>query len=377
LGIFSFGRSSVPIGLDIGTGHFRAAQIIPGSTVNTLANYAKIKVPVGSVVEGEIIDVDTVAQSLAQLWKKSGLSSKDVTIGIASQKVIVRLIELPAMDKSELKNAIQYQAQDYIPIPVDEAIIDAQIVNHFLGENDEKMIEVLLVAAQKDLINNTIRAVEKAGLRPQVVDLSAFAVVRSLLDDVNTFLPEEESVAVGAATALINIGSGLTNIVVVEEGMPRFARVTPMAGDDLNRAISDALGVSFEVADELKRRVGLGKFGQKAEENRIEPAQGSQEDAVRRVLETQISYFVAELRRSLDYYLTQATKVRKISRIIVSGNGAKLTNIIEYLENGLQSKVELGNPLANIKISSKLEADALAAEERSMAIPVGLALQGL
>lgn len=377
MGIFSVGRSTAPIGLDIGTGHFRAAQIIPGSTTNTLVNYAKIKVPVGSVVEGEIIDVDTVAQSLAQLWKKSGLSNKNVTIGIASQKVIVRLIELPFMEKSELKGAIQYQAQDYIPIPVDEAIIDAQIVNQFLGENDEKLIEVLLVAAQKDLINNTVSAVEKGGLRPQVVDLSAFAIVRSLLGDTNTFLPEDEGVSMDGATALINIGSGLTNIVVVEDGMPRFARITPMAGDDLNRAISDALGVSFEVADELKRQVGLPKLEQKTDENQINPAEGSQEDVVRRVLETQISYFVAEVRRSLDYYLTQATKVRKISRIIVSGNGAKLANITDYLENGLQSKVELGNPLANIKISSKLETEALAAEERSMAIPIGLALQGL
>ncbi|HEX21784.1 MAG TPA: type IV pilus assembly protein PilM, partial [Actinobacteria bacterium] len=259
MGIFPFGRSATPIGLDIGTGHFRAAQITPGAATNTLANYAKIKVPVGSVVEGEIIDVETVSQSLTQLWKKSGLSGKDVTIGIASQKVIVRLIELPFMEPNELKGAIQFQAQDYIPIPINEAIIDAQIVNQFLGENDEKMIEVLLVAAQKDLINNTISAVEKAGLRPQVVDLSAFAIVRSLLDDTNTFLPEDDDTSVESATALINIGSGLTNIVVVEDGMPRFARVTPMAGDDLNRAISDALNVSFEVADELKRKVGLPK----------------------------------------------------------------------------------------------------------------------
>ena len=104
---------------------------------------------------------------------------------------------------------------------------------------------------------------------------------------------------------------------------------------------------------------------------------GSQEDIVRRVLDTQFSYFVAEIRRSIDYYLTQATQVGNISKLIISGNGANLTNIAGYLERGLQAKVEVGNPLSQVKISSKLSAKALSSEESSMSIPVGLALRGV
>lgn len=377
MGIFSFGKSATPIGLDIGTGHFRAAQLSPGAPNPILSNYATIRVPVGSVVEGEVVDVETASQSLAQLWKKSGLPGKDVAVGIASQKVVVRLIELPLMDKNELKGAIQYQAQDYIPIPVEEAIIDAQIVNQFLGENEEKMMEVLLVAAQKDLVNNIIATVEGAGLRPQVVDLSAFAIVRSLLDDQGSFFSEENEQAAGEAIALINIGSGLTNIVVVEQGMPRFARVTPMAGDDLTRAVTDAIGVPFEEAEELKQAVGLPAIdGQESQAEMAADSGGSQSQVVQHVLETQISYFVAEIRRSIDYYLTQATQVRNISRLILSGNGAGLTNIAAYLEKGLQAKVEISNPLARVQVSPKLSAEALTKEEHSMAIPIGLALRG-
>ena len=377
MGIFSFGKSAIPIGLDIGTGHFRAAQLSPGNPNPMLTNYATIKVPVGSVVEGEVVDIETASQSLVQLWKKSGLPGKDVAVGIASQKVVVRLIELPFMEKSELKNAIQYQAQDYIPIPVEEAIIDAQIVSQFLSENEEKMMEVLLVAAQKDLVNNTIAAIEGAGLRPQVVDLSAFAIVRSLLDDQDSFFSAESERAPGEATALINIGSGLTNIVVVEQGMPRFARVTPMAGDDLTRAIADAIGVPFEEAEELKQAVGLPAVdSQESGAEAPADADRSQAQVVQHVLETQISYFVAEIRRSIDYYLTQATQVRNISRLILSGNGASLANIAAYLERGLQATVEISNPLARVKISPKLSAEALTKEEHSMAIPIGLALRG-
>ena len=377
MGILSFGKSTIPIGLDIGVGHFRAAQITPGTTTHTLTNYASIKVPMGAIVEGDVVDVETASQSISQLWKKSGLTGKDVAVGIASQKVVVRLVQMPQMDQAELKNAIQFQAQDYIPIPIEEAIIDAQIVNEFISDDDEKMMEVLLVAAQKDLISNVIQAIEGAGLRPQIVDLSAFAMARSLLSSQDSFFNDDESQGPGEATAIINIGSGLTNIVVIEQGMPRFARVTPMAGNDLTKAISEAIGVSFEEADELKLKVGLPDVNSGDNPEAIPGDVGSQEDIVRRVLDTQFSYFVAEIRRSIDYYLTQATQVGNISKLIISGNGANLTNIAGYLESGLQAKVEVGNPLSQVKISSKLSAKALSAEESSMSIPVGLALRGI
>lgn len=377
MGLFSFSKSSIPIGLDIGVGHFRAAQVIPVSTIPTLVNYASIKVPMGSVIEGDVVDIETASQSLAQLWKKSGLSGKDVAVGIASQKVVVRLVQLPRMDQNELKDAIQYQAQDYIPIPIEEAIIDAQIVSEFIGDDDEKMMEVLLVAAQRDLVNNVIATIEGAGLRPQVVDLSAFAMARALLADSDTFFKDGEGQAPGEATAIINIGSGLTNIVVVEQGMPRFARVTPMAGNDLTKAISEAIGVSFDEADELKLKIGLPDVDEKESPEAPMESSGSKEDIVKRVLDTQVSYFVAEIRRSIDYYLTQATQVGNISKLIISGNGANLNNIASYLERGLQAKVEVGNPLTRVKIGPKLSAEALSREETSMAIPVGLALRGV
>lgn len=379
MGMFAVGRKTVPVGLDIGTNLFRAAQLSPGSPKPNLVNYGSIKVPVGAVIEGEIVDVEAAAYALGQLWRTAGFTTKDVIIGLASQRVVVRLVNMPYMNQTELTGAIQFQAQDYIPIPVEEAIIDAQILHEYLGENDEKMMEVLLVAAQKDMVNNTVAAVEAAGLKPQTIDLSAFAIVRALLGDDTFFLPEaqEDPEAGTAASALINISSDLTNIVVVEKGTPRFARVTPLAGNDLTQAIADSLSLSFDEAEELKIKVGLPNL----DGSPLVPPEDLGEnlkvhiEAAQTIMEGQVSHFVAEIRRSLDYYLTQATQIRSITRLVLSGAGAKLNNFAEYIERGLQAKVETGTPLAQVQVSQKLPAERLGNDELSLAVSLGLALR--
>lgn len=377
--MFGVGKKSMPVGLDIGTNLFRAVQLSAGSPKPQLLNYSSIKVPVGAVVEGEIVDIEAASYALSQLWKSAGFSTKDVVIGLASQRVVVRLVNMPYMDQTELAGAIQFQAQDYIPIPVEDAIIDAKIISEFLSENDEKMIEVLLVAAQKDMVNNTVKAVESAGLKPQAIDLSAFAIVRALIEDESYFLPEDEGNTEGGlqASALINISSDLTNIVVVENGVPRFARVTPLAGNDLTQAIADSLGLTFDEAEELKVKVGLRPLDK---EQSTEPPDLPENlrvhvEAAQSIMETQVSHFVAEIRRSLDYYLTQATQIRNITRLVLSGAGAKLDNFAEHIERGLQAKVETGAPLKQVQPSTNLASDSLASDELSLTVSLGLALR--
>lgn len=375
---FSLGRSPAPIGLDIGTNLFRAVQLGSGSDKPILQNHGSIKVPVGAVVEGEIVDIEAAAYALTHLWKSTGLSgSKDVIIGVASQRVVVRLVTLPYMDQAELSGAIQFQAQDFIPIPVEDAIIDAQIIREILGENEERMMEVLLVAAQRDMISNTVAAVEQAGLRPQVIDLSAFAIVRSLLPEGGFSLPEADEEEAGSAVALINISAGLTNIVVVEGGTPRFARVTPLAGNDLTQSIADSLGMTFEEAEELKVTVGLPAIDGQNDPLPDDLPENLKvhAEAAQNIMENQINHFIAEIRRSLDYYLTQATQVRNINQLVLSGAGSKLKNFPAYLERGLQAKVELGDPLVPVEVASRLEGTGVADDQMSLAIGIGLALR--
>ena len=127
-----FGGVPLPVGLDIGTDFIRVAQIKPSSSGNALVAYGAVGMPFGAVVEGEIVDPEAVSGAIKELWKRTGLRVKDVCIGVSNQKVVVRLIDLPFMEREELAGAIQYQAQDYIPIPVEEAILDFQIIGDYM-----------------------------------------------------------------------------------------------------------------------------------------------------------------------------------------------------------------------------------------------------
>ena len=367
-----FGAVPPPVGLDIGTDFVRAAQIKPSGSGNTLVAYGAVGVPFGAVVEGEIVDPAAVSGAIKELWKRTGLHVKDVAIGVSNQKVVVRLIDLPFMERDELAGAIQYQAQDYIPIPVEEAILDFQIIGDYMTPSDEHMMEVLLVAAQRDMIASAVSAVEGAGLKMAQVDVTAFALVRSLLGASTGWLSDDADV--GEALGIVHIGSGLTNIVVVERGIPRFTRVSSMAGNQFTQAVSNVMNLTFDEAEQLKNRAGLPDFDAPqtapvdAEEQSIRVAQEA--------LERETNKFIAEVRRSFDYYLTQATQVRTIKKVYLTGTGSELRNLASYLEKGLQTQVILGDALAQITASGSV-AQAVAADRMGSAAAIGLALGGV
>lgn len=369
----SFGAASLPVGLDIGTDHVRAASIKSSGGGFTLTGYGSVGMPFGAVVEGEIVDPQAVSSAIRELWKRAGIRSRDVAIGVSNQKVVVRLIDLPFMEKDELAGAIQYQAQDYIPIPIEEAILSYERIGDYMTPADEHMMEVLLVAAQRDMISNAVLAVESAGLKLAQIDVTAFALVRALLGTVSSVLPDEMEEQ-GAATGLIHITSGLTNIAVVEKGVPRFTRVSALAGNQFTQAIANVLNLTFDEAEDLKIRVGLPNLDGVA--TPIAPGVDPEMAKVAQdALEREANKFIAEVRRSLDYYLTQATQIRTIRRILLTGSGAQLRNLANYLEKGLQTQVVLGDPLARVHASGSVE-QAVLADRMGSTAAIGLAMGG-
>lgn len=369
----SFGSNSSSIGVDIGTDHLRVAQVKPAGGSYSLVGYASSGLPLGAVVEGEIVDVEAVSAAIKGLWRNGSIRGKEVSIGVSNQKVIVRLIDLPYMERAELEGAIQYQAQDYIPIPVEDAILDFQIIGDYMTPADEHMMEVLLVAAQRDMIDNAVAAVEGAGLKLTAIDVTSFAIVRALMVPETAILPDENA---GEAVGVIHISSGITNIAVVEKGVPRFTRVSSLAGNQFTQSIANVLNLTFDEAEELKIKVGLPAIdgvGGVAEWPGVDPqtAQVAQD-----ALEREVNKFIAEVRRSLDYYLTQASQIRTIGRIILTGSGAQLGNISSYLEKGLQAKVTLGDSLSRVQVANSavghLDADRMGAGPA-----IGLALGGV
>jgi type IV pilus assembly protein PilM len=335
-----------------------------------LQRYGVVGLPLGSVVEGEVVDPEAVGAAIRDLMRSVGMrAGAEVSAGVSNQKVVIRLIDLPYMDSGELAGAIQYQAQDYIPIPVEEAIIDFQVIGDYMTSSDEHMMEVLLVAAQRDMIDQLVWSVDRSGLRLSAIDVSSFAIVRGLLGVAPELQPIEGE---GEATAIIQMSAGITNIVVVEKGVPRFTRVSPLAANDFTQAVANALNTTFAVAEDLKLRVGLpnpdGSTGAFAAD--IEPAlaQGAQE-----ALEREVTKFIAEVRRSLDYYLTQTSSVRAIKRVLLTGSGAQLRNLDSYIERGLQATVELADASAWVQVPPQLQ-QLFTADRYGATAAIGLAM---
>ncbi len=369
----SFSSGGLLTGLDIGTGHVRAAQVKPTSSGLSLTAYGRANMPLGAVVEGEIVDVDAAAATIRELSKRTGAKGRDVAIGISNQKVVVRLIDLPFMERSELEGAIQYQAQDYIPIPVEDAILDFQILGDYMTPADEHMMEVLLVAAQRDMVEAAVSAVESAGLRLAQIDLVPFALVRGLFGNVDQVLPDEITEP-GEAIGVIHVASGLTNIAVVERSVPRFTRVSSVAGNQFTQAIANVLNMTFDEAEELKIRAGLPAVdGTSVPPEGIDAytAQVAQE-----ALQREVNKFIAEVRRSFDYYLTQTTQVRTIRRIYMTGGGAALTNLAGHLEHGLQAQVVLADALSRVVPASSAIETAVVGDRLGCTTAIGLALGG-
>jgi type IV pilus assembly protein PilM len=346
------GRSA--IGLDIGTSGVRAAELSFGKHGVTLEKFGQVALPEGAVRDGEVVDANAVAHALKQLWAHTGFSHKEVVLGVANQRVIVRQVDLPALPEKELKASLAFQVQDFLPMPVDQAVLDFHPVEEYGEPGQQRMLRGLLVAAVRDMVLANVHAVQRAGLRVASVDLTPFAVLRSLS---NNGAAEADTVA------LVDIGSRVTNIVVHQAGAPLFVRILLMGGQDVTDAVSDTLGMTRSQAEALKQAPGLSGIDH---EQQLEAG---------RALESTAASFVDEVRSSLDYFASSAPVGTRLQRLVLSGGGSRLNGLAERLEAATRLPVSVGNPLSNLQIGrTGLSDDQIDFVQPLVAVPVGLAL---
>jgi type IV pilus assembly protein PilM len=343
------------VGLDIGTSGVRAAELSLGKGGATLERFGQVALPLGAVRDGEVVDTDVVAGAIKQLWAQAKFGSKKVVVGVANQKVVVRQVDLPWLPLKELRQSLSFQVQDYIPMPVEQAILDFHPLEEFTNDAGGRMLRVLLVAASRDMVGSALEAVTKAGLAPTMVDLTSFAVLRSQVTSSSGFAVEAE--------ALVDIGASVTNIVVHQGGVPRFVRILLMGGGDITDAVAERLGVPADQAESVKQTTGLALIPSQVEAH---PAN--------RAIESTGSAFVEEVRGSLDYYLAQPGAAR-IGRVVLSGGGSRLTGLVERLTAATRLPVEVAHPMSVLKMGKTgLTEEQLAYVEPMVTVPVGLAL---
>ncbi len=347
------GRSA--IGLDIGTSAVRAAEVSFAKGAVTLEQFGQVELKDG-VRDGEIVDVAQVAQAISQLWQSTKFSSKKVVVGVANQKVIVRQVDLPWMTDQELKNSLAYQVQDFVPMPVDQALLDFHALEEMITPAGDRVIRGLLVAASRTMVAAVVDAVQLAGLTPVSVDLTPFAVLRSLGQAEVT--PDR----VPPVEALVDIGARVTNILVHEGGVPRFVRILLMGGQHVTESLADRLGLPYEAAEAVKQQLSY----EGEEDPEVEKA--------RRVVDFAMAAFVDEIRGSLDYY-TASSGSSPISSLAISGGGSRLAGLAERLGAATRLPVVQASPLVGMLLgNTELSAEQLDFVAPVAAVPVGLAL---
>jgi type IV pilus assembly protein PilM len=351
------------IGLDIGSTAVRAVELTAGDPP-TVVKAAQVPLPPGAVENGEVKEPEAVADALRELWDRGGFKGKRVYLGVGNQRVVVREIALPYLPEKELKASLGFQVQEFIPMAVDEAVLDYDPIGEF-EQDDRKMLRMLLVAAQRQMVDTVVSAAAGAKLEPVGLDLVPFAMVRSVgTTGVGMDLEDEGDEAV------IDVGAHVTNIVVHAGGTVRFVRILPSGGRDITLAIARGIGVEDDVAERLKRGEEV-----ELEEQAGEDAQAPDVTRVRDLAMQRAASFVDEIRSSLEFYTAQA-QGNRIARVVVTGGGSKLEGFLDLLGQRIPVPVAAGQVFLHARSQLSLSEEALAEAEPVLAVAVGLAIPG-
>ena len=342
------------VGLDVGTSAVRAVELVLGREQVTLTRFGQVALPPGAVRGGEVLDSPAVATAIRRLWREAGFRARTVVAGVGNQRVVVRQADLPDMSAEDMRSALQFQAGDLIPIPIDEAILDFQVIDH-VPSSDGDLVRILLVAAQRDMVRSLLAALEGGGLSASMVDMIPFALMRAL--SVSSLVQDLDA----TAEAIVCVGASITNVVVHQRGVPEFVRMLGVGGDDITRGIANELSVDADTAEDLKRRA----HPDSADELEARTAQ---------IVLAQSTLLIEEIRGSLDYYQAQP-EASPIGSIVLTGGGSRTIGLAESLEQTLGIAVQEGHPLAGVELArTGIPEDRLLENEPLLAVAVGLAL---
>lgn len=357
------------VGLDIEAGSIAAAEV--KSNGSAAVSAAAIEPLAASAFnEGEVRDADSVVEALKSLFGAHKLS-KDVRLGIGNQRVVVRTLRLPAIeDPRELAAAARFQAQEQIPMPLDQAVLEHQVVGGVPAqEGAAPMVDVVVVAARRDMVSSFLEPIRRAGLNPVGVDLSAFGMIRALAGaqgeaaggagEAENGAPAAEPARPEQAVLYCNLGD-VMNLAVARGRACLFTRVSNTGLESICARLGAETGLNGEHATQWLTHVGL--------ERSPEEVEGDAEivAAARRVLEEGVSGLVDELRLSLDYYGAQESVV-PVGRIVLCGAGSAIEGLAARMEE------QVGLPIAASRPAALADRDESSAAR--LTLPYGLALE--
>jgi type IV pilus assembly protein PilM len=348
------------VGLKIGASQLAAARVSNNGSAELL-QVAREPLAPGIVVGGELRDPEALAEALKDFFAKHGLPKKGVRLGIANNRIGVRTFEIAGIeDEKQLANAIRFRAQETLPIPIDEAVLDHQILSEGVGEDGQPTRRVLLVVAYRELIDRYVDACKKAGITLAGIDLEAFALLRALQ-------APQEGVGTDATAALVvvAIGHERSTFAVSDGRVCEFTRVLEWGGSALNVAIARTVDAAPSEVEGAKRALAL--TDEMVPEGLTSDQAKNAREAMRRAIQT----FARELVSSLQYYQNQPGSLG-IGEIVLTGGTAHLPGISGELERLIGVHVRVGDPLARMKVSKKVGQPE---QIGSLAVAIGLGIE--
>ena len=318
-----FGKKDRLVGLDIGSKTIKAAELVENKKGVCLSRFGMTDIAPGLIEEGNVKDPEAVADAIRQMFKSYSIKNHNVAISIGGYSVIVKKISVPAASEEQLQDTIQFEAEQYIPFDINDVNLDFQILGE--NENNPNQMNVLLVAAKQDMVNDYVNMAQLAGLEPKVIDVDAFALQN--IFELN-YVVENENVA------LIDIGASKTSLNILKGQESVFMRDVALGCGQINQKIASTTDCSLEEAESIK-------FGDLS--GRISPEELSE------IISSVVADWCTEIRRALDFFYSTYPD-DQIRNIVLSGGGGNIKEFRQLLAVETSADVDSINPFQNIVV---------------------------
>lgn len=374
------------IGVEVGTSAIKVVSLKPGSPP-ILEHAVMTPTPAGATRDGQVVEPQRVAEALRALLDQHGITTKHAVTVIPNQQAVTRNIMVPKLPKKELVTAIPFEAERYIPYPIDDVCLDFDTLDdpESLPADAEQM-EVVIAAAPNDAVMRQMEVLQLAGLQPVIIDLKAFATLRALRGNLlgehltrNTLTGSNYTES-NEVALVVEIGASNTLITLVRGDRILMTRNINVAADDFTTTLQQAFDLDFAAAEEVKLGYAMATTPTEDEESLLNFDKTREQYSPARVFEVirpTLGELITEIRRSLEFYRVQAGDVN-VDRIFLAGGGAKMRGLATAVSEALGFKVEVASPWLTVQTDqASVDAGYLQAYGPEFTVPLGLALRGV
>ena len=338
------------VGVDIGTSSIKVCQLKESRKGYGLIRLGYAPLPPQTIVDGHVMNAPAVVEGLNRAFSEAKIKQRDVALSISGQAVIIRKITVPMMTAAELDEQIQWEAEQHIPFDIKDVHVDYEVLRR---RPEAGQMDLLLVAAKRDEINDYAEIARTAKLRPLVIDIDAFTI-QNLFELNRGLLPDQ-------TFAIINVGASLASINVVSRGASAFTRDIASGGNYITEQIQRQLGVSFDQADTFKCAAAFGQTD-------IPPQ-------VPQIIETVCDSIASEIQRSIDFFLATSGET-DMQRIFLTGGSSNLTSLSTAIGRRSRVAVEVIQPMERISVEAReVNPELLQTRAAQMCVALGLSMR--